>query len=64
MAKQWATLKAFRAEIADVPVRWLYEFAANDPEDARRMGEKENCHILLRVDAVLSAIENRECGAH
>ena len=57
--KTWATISAFREEIADVPLAWLDAFILAHPTDTRQFAEK-NAKTLLRVEAVLAAIERGE----
>ncbi len=56
----WATARAFRERVADVPEHWLYTFAANHRESIRKFASARNGKLLFRVADVLDAIERRE----
>lgn len=56
----WATARAIRAQIADVPEHWLYAFAANHRGSVRKFAAARNGKLLFRVQDVLDAIEARE----
>jgi len=57
--KVWATKKAIRAQVADAPEKWLDQFCVHHPGDIRKYGTGRTSMLVLRVDAVLDAIE---CG--
>lgn len=56
----WASMRAIRARVADVPERWLVRFAASHPFDIRKFAAARNGTLLYRVAAVLEAIETGE----
>ena len=58
--KVWATKKAIRAQVADAPEKWLDQFCVHHPSDIRKYGTGRTSMLVLRVDAVLDAIESGE----
>lgn len=61
--KVWASKKAIRAEVADVPWNWIDKWCLAHPMDVRRMGEAENATLMLRVEAVVKSLEEGEIFA-
>lgn len=58
--KVWASKKAVRSEVADVPFNWIDSWIAAHPSDVRRMGTADNATIVIRVDSLLKSIEDGE----
>ncbi len=56
----WGRAEDIRREVANVPMNWLYRFAAARPNDIRKLGEAQASSLLFRVSAVLEAIESGE----
>ena len=56
----WASVRAIRERIADVPVHWLGAFVTKHPESVRKFAHARNGKLLFRVADVLEAIEERE----
>lgn len=56
----WATEKALKERVADVPGNWLERFMAARPNDIRKFGTARNSRLMYRVSAVLDAIEAGE----
>ena len=55
----WASIKQFRAEIADVPEHRLYTWSTLHQEHVWKANESRNSKMLLRVEAVLKAMDDR-----
>lgn len=60
MTMVWATEKALKERVADVPGNWLERFMAARPNDIRKFGTAKNSRLMYRVAAVLDAIEAGE----
>ena len=58
----WASSRAIRERIADVPENWLIGFVVRHPASVRKFAHARNGKLLYRVADVLDAIENREGG--
>ena len=58
--KVWASSRAIRSEVADVPENWLKGFAVRHPKECRKFATTRNGSMLYRVSAVLEAIESGE----
>ena len=54
----WASVEQFRAEIADAPTKRLYAWATLHPEHVWKANESRNSTMLLRVEAVLKAMDD------
>lgn len=57
---EWATMQTIKRDVAELPRRWLYAFAARHPEAVRKCGAGRTCTRLLRVPAVLAAVDAGE----
>ena len=57
----WATERALKERVADVPGNWLERFMVAHPNDIRKFGSAKNSRLMYRVAAVLDAIERGEC---
>ena len=56
----WASVKQFREEIATAPEKKLYKWATRHPEHVWKSDEESrNSTMLLRVEAVLKAMDDR-----
>ena len=60
MTTVWATEKALKERVADVPGNWLERFMCARPNDIRKFGTAKNSRLMFRVSAVLDAIEAGE----
>ena len=56
----WGRADDIQREVANVPMNWLYRFAAKRPNDIRKMGEAQGSSLLYRTSAILEAIESGE----
>lgn len=54
---EWAKIKTIQREVAEMPIGWLYQFAATHPQDVRKVSSSRNSPILLRSKGVLAAVE-------
>jgi hypothetical protein len=57
----WGRAEDIQREVANVPMNWLYRFAAKRPRDTRKLGEAQGSTLLFRSAGILEAIENGEC---
>jgi hypothetical protein len=57
----WGRAEDIQREVANVPINWLYRFAAARPKDIRKLGEAQGSTLLFRSAGILEAIENGEC---
>lgn len=53
----WASRARLAEDVAELPERWLREFARNQPDDVRRF---DGHNDVYRVAAVLEAVEERK----
>lgn len=58
--KLWASARSVRSEVADVPERWLIQFALHHPEAIRKFGASKNATMLYNTQAIVKAIEEKE----
>lgn len=53
---KWGKIKTIQREVAEMPVKWLYQFAAAHPWAIRKVSAATNSPLLFNSVEVLKAV--------